>query len=193
MEVYLSKLYTLIGFGDAAPSVPSFIGSKVIFWWISCVRSGHISWQISFTFCTDVHHSQIYTPVCFGDAAPSVPSFIGSKVRFWFTYLCCGDENFNARKVIRRILYIKRCSTGSQWRLLVLNSPGPGALAAISTSSFCLTVGGGGGLSLLRTKGWRKSFVWGGGGGGLSLLRTASAGGYIRIARQCRFLVIIIY
>ena len=33
MEVYLGKIYTPIVFGDAAPSVPSFIGSKVIFWW----------------------------------------------------------------------------------------------------------------------------------------------------------------
>ena len=39
MEVYLGKIYTLIVFGDAAPSVPSFIGSKVIFWWKSCVHS----------------------------------------------------------------------------------------------------------------------------------------------------------
>ena len=39
-------------------------------------------------FCTDVHHSQIYTPILLGDAAPSVPSFIGSKVIFWFTFLC---------------------------------------------------------------------------------------------------------
>ena len=39
-------------------------------------------------FFTDVHHSQIYTSVVFGDAAPNVPSFIGSKVIFWFTFLC---------------------------------------------------------------------------------------------------------
>ena len=50
--------------------------------------SGHISWRISFKFCTDVHHSQIYTPIVFGDAALSVPSFIGSKVIFWFIFLC---------------------------------------------------------------------------------------------------------
>ena len=31
MEVYLGKVYTSIVFGNAAPSVPSFIGSKVIF------------------------------------------------------------------------------------------------------------------------------------------------------------------
>ena len=37
---------------------------------------------------TDVHHTQIYTPIVFGDAAPSVLSFIGSKVIFWFTFLC---------------------------------------------------------------------------------------------------------
>ena len=30
-----------------------------------------------FKFFTDVHHSQIYTPIVFGDAALSVPSFIG--------------------------------------------------------------------------------------------------------------------
>ena len=85
MEVYLGKIYTPILFGDAAPSVPSFIGWKVIFWWKSCVRSaGHISWWISFRFCTAVHHSQVYTPVVFGDAALSVPSFIGSKVIFWW-------------------------------------------------------------------------------------------------------------
>ena len=39
MEVYLGKIYTLVVFGDAAPSVQSFIGSKVIFWWKFCVRS----------------------------------------------------------------------------------------------------------------------------------------------------------
>ena len=89
MEVYLGKIYTPIVFGDAAPSVPSFIMSKVTFWWKSCVRSaGHISGWISFKFCTDVHHTQIYTPIVFGDAAPSVPSFIGSKVIFCFTFLC---------------------------------------------------------------------------------------------------------
>ena len=43
-QVYLGIIYTPFVFGDAAPSVPSFIGSKVIFWWKSCVRSaGHIS------------------------------------------------------------------------------------------------------------------------------------------------------
>ena len=35
MEGYLGKIYTPIVFGDAAPGVPSFIGSKVIFWWKS--------------------------------------------------------------------------------------------------------------------------------------------------------------
>ena len=44
MEVYLGKIYTPIVVGDAAPSVPSFIGSKVIYWWMSFVRpAGHIS------------------------------------------------------------------------------------------------------------------------------------------------------
>ena len=79
-----SQIYTPTVFRDAAPSVPSFIGSKVIFWWKSCVRSaGHISWRISLKVCTDVLHSQIYTPIVFGDAAPSVLSFIGLKVLFW--------------------------------------------------------------------------------------------------------------
>ena len=154
MEVYLSKLYTLIVFGDATPSVPSFIGSKVIFWWISCVRSaGHISWQISFTFCTDVHHSQIYTPVCFGDAAPSQCSVF---------YRVKGQ-------ILVHILML----------LLV--------------------------LTIVRAPGrWQLSlphpFVWGNGGGGgegrfvppsnkRMTQIAASAGGYIRIARQCRFLV----
>ena len=83
-----SQIYTPTVFRDAAPSVPSFIGSKVIFWWKSCVRSaGHISWRISLKVCTDVRHSQICTPIVFGDAAPGVPSFIGSKVIFWFTFL----------------------------------------------------------------------------------------------------------
>ena len=90
MEYYLGKIYTPIVFSDAAPSVPSFIGSKVICWWKSCVRSaGHISWRISFIFFfTDVHHSQIYRPIVFGEAAPSVPSFIGSKVIFWWKLVC---------------------------------------------------------------------------------------------------------
>ena len=83
-----SQIYIPTVFCDAAPSVPSFIGSKVIFWWKSCVRSaGHISWWISLKVCTDVLHSQIYTPIVFGDAAPSVQSFIGSKVICWFTFL----------------------------------------------------------------------------------------------------------
>ena len=87
-DVHHSQIYTPTVFRDAAPSVPSFIGSKVLFWWKSCVRSaGHISWRISLKVCTDVLHSQIYAPIVFGDAAPSVLSFIGSKVIFWFT-LC---------------------------------------------------------------------------------------------------------
>ena len=74
--LYHGKIYTFIVFGDAAPSVLSFIGSNVIFWWKSCVRSaGHISWWIYFKIFTDVHHSQIYTPIVFGDAALNVPSY----------------------------------------------------------------------------------------------------------------------
>ena len=89
MEVYLGKIYMPLVFGNVAPSVPSFIGSNVIFWWKSCVRSaGHISWWISFKFCTDEHHSQIYTPIVFDDAAPSVPSVIGSKVILVLILVC---------------------------------------------------------------------------------------------------------
>ena len=84
----LVKSTHLLCFGDAAPSVQSFIGSKVIFWWKFSVRSaGHISWWISFHFFTDVHHSQIYTPIGFGDAAPSVPSY-GVKGHIWVEMLC---------------------------------------------------------------------------------------------------------
>ena len=36
----------------------------------------------------EVYLDKIYTPIVFGDAAPNVPSFIGSKVIFWFTFLC---------------------------------------------------------------------------------------------------------
>ena len=40
----LVKYTRLLFLVNAAPSVPSFIGSKVIFWWKSFVRSaGHIS------------------------------------------------------------------------------------------------------------------------------------------------------
>ena len=67
MEVYLGKIYMPIVFGDAAPSVapsvPSFIGSKVIY--LTCVHSaGHISWHISFECCIEVHYTLIYTHTC---------------------------------------------------------------------------------------------------------------------------------
>ena len=39
----------------------SVIGSKVIFWWLSFVRSNcHISWQISFKFRLEVYRGKIY-------------------------------------------------------------------------------------------------------------------------------------
>ena len=50
--------------------------------------AGYNSWQISLKVCTDVLHSQIYTPIVFGDAAPVFCLFIGLKVIFWFTLLC---------------------------------------------------------------------------------------------------------
>ena len=80
----LGKIYTPILFGDAAPSVPSFIGSKVIFWWkYVCVRSGRphfltVFFQIFYRCASCIVN--IYTPIVFGDAAPNVPSFIGSKM-----------------------------------------------------------------------------------------------------------------
>ena len=89
MEVYRDKIYTPIVFGDAAPSVSSFIGSKVIFWFKSCVRSNRLHFSTDF-FQIFVHRCImviIYTPIVFGNAALSVPSFIGSKVIFWWK--CC--------------------------------------------------------------------------------------------------------
>ena len=84
-----SQIYKPLVFGHATSSFPSIIGSNVTFWWKSCVRSaGHISWRISFKCYTHVHYSQIYRAVVFGDAPSSVPSFVGSKVIFWFTFLC---------------------------------------------------------------------------------------------------------
>ena len=45
MVYILLKIYTTLAFGDAAPSVLSYTGVKVIFWLVSGVRSaGHISW-----------------------------------------------------------------------------------------------------------------------------------------------------
>ena len=118
MEVYLGKIYKPIVFGDAAPSVPSFIGSKVIFWWKSCVRSaGHISWRISFKFCTDVHHSQIYTPIVFGDAAPNVPSFIGSKVILVHILVCALTAALLDRFLSNFVL---KCILVNSTRLLLL-------------------------------------------------------------------------
>ena len=49
----------------------------------------------------------------------------------------CGDENFNARKVIRRILYIKRCSTGSQWRLFKTGVICAYFLVLVTTKCLC--------------------------------------------------------
>ena len=40
-----------------------------------------------FQIFTDVHHSQIYTPIVFGGAALGVPSFIGSKFFFFSSHI----------------------------------------------------------------------------------------------------------
>ena len=82
MEVYHGKIYMPIVFGNAAP------GQCFVF----CRVEGHILVEMCALcrphFLTDLHHSQIYTPIVCGDAALSVPSFIGSKVIFWFIFLC---------------------------------------------------------------------------------------------------------
>ena len=80
--------YMPIVFCDGAPSVPSFIGSKVIVCGKSCARSvGYIFGRISFKFCTDVHHSQIYTPIVFGDAGLSVSSFYRVKCHIFSLHI----------------------------------------------------------------------------------------------------------
>ena len=91
MEVYLSKVYTPIVFGDAAPSVPSFIGSKVIF--VEILSALQATFLDRFLFSSNFVQLCIIvkstcTHLVFGDAVPSVLSFIGSKVIFWFTFLC---------------------------------------------------------------------------------------------------------
>ena len=86
-DVHHSQIYTPIVFGDAAPSVPSFIMSKVIFWFTflyTCALAAAFRDRFFFKFCMGVYFAKIYTSNVFGDAAPSVLSFIGLKVIFWF-------------------------------------------------------------------------------------------------------------
>ena len=105
MGLYLAKIYTSIVFGDAAPSVPSFIGLKVIFWLVSGMRSaGHISW---FSFLQILYGGASWSNIhsyCFGDAVLSVVSFIGSKVTFWL--LSCVHS---ACYISRVILFFRFC------------------------------------------------------------------------------------
>ena len=49
---------------------------------------GHICYRILFKFGMEVYHDVIYKPIDFGCAAPSVPSFIGSKVMLLVDGLC---------------------------------------------------------------------------------------------------------
>ena len=42
----------------------------------------------NFVQMTDVHQSQLYTPIVFGDAVPSVLSFIGSKIILVHILVC---------------------------------------------------------------------------------------------------------
>ena len=84
MEVYLGKIYTPIVFSDVAPSVPFFYRVKGLVKILCALYRPHFLMDFfQFFFFTDVHYSQIYRPIVFGDAAPGVPSFIGSKVIFW--------------------------------------------------------------------------------------------------------------
>ena len=84
MEVHHSQIYTPIVFGIAAPIFLSFIGSKVIFWWMSFV---HTRPHFLTDFFQILYRGQVYTPIVLGDASSSVPSFIGSKVILWFAVL----------------------------------------------------------------------------------------------------------
>ena len=98
-EVYLGQLYPPRVFGGAAPSVTSFIGSKVILVDILvshvCVHSNScISVRISLKFCMVVYLGKIYLPKSFGVAAPSVPSFKGVKGHFWLTFLCALSHRY---------------------------------------------------------------------------------------------------
>ena len=73
---------------DAALSVPAFIGSKVLFLFTFLCALFQLRFLTDFVkLCMDVYLSKIYTLIVFGDAAPSVPSLIGSKVIFKWTFL----------------------------------------------------------------------------------------------------------
>ena len=105
MGLYQVLKSTRLVFGDAAPSVPSFIGLKVIFGW-------SLAWGLQATFldflsfkcCNEVHRGQIYTPIVFGDAVLSLVSFVGSKVTFWL--LSCVRS---ASHISRVILFFRFC------------------------------------------------------------------------------------
>ena len=74
MEVHHGQIYTPIVFGDAVLSLGSFMGSKVTFWLLSCVRSASHIFRVIlfFTFCM----------FCFfRGGAPNVPPFIASDVQ----------------------------------------------------------------------------------------------------------------
>ena len=139
-KVYLGIIYKPIDFGDAAFSVPSFIGSKVIY--MSFMRSNcHISWRISFKCCMEVCLSTIYTSLVFGDAATCVPSVIGSKVIFWWLSFVRSNCHISwqisfkfSTEMHYTLIYTHKVLV---MLLLVLT------IVVISTSSFCFREGRG--------------------------------------------------
>ena len=65
------------------------VKGNILVGYLVCALQATFLDRFLFTFCTDVHHSQIYTPICFGDAAPSVPSVIGVKGHILVHILMC--------------------------------------------------------------------------------------------------------
>ena len=64
-------------------------GQRSYFGWHYFVCSNScISGQIFFKFCMKVYLGTIYALIVYSGAAPSVPSFTGSKVIFWLTFFC---------------------------------------------------------------------------------------------------------
>ena len=95
--------------------------------YLSCVRSpGHISWQISFACCIEVHYTLIYmyTVYDFGDAAPSVDNSPGHWRRSLYILLFEGrgevcpsfEQKDDAKIAASAGGYIR---IARQWRFLV--------------------------------------------------------------------------
>ena len=81
MMALYAKSKKPIDFGAAAPSVPYFIGSKVILLCMVCeCPTGCNSYRINLRFGMMVLYAKSKKPIDFGAAAPSVPYFTRSKV-----------------------------------------------------------------------------------------------------------------